>query len=66
MVDQLLDVLVEIRNEGVTILLVEQDVHSAFSVADRAYVMETGRIVREGAAAALADDPEVKRAYLGV
>jgi len=66
MVDLLLDVLVDIRKEGVTILLVEQDVHSAFQVADRAYVMETGRIVREGTAAALADDPEVKRAYLGV
>jgi branched-chain amino acid transport system ATP-binding protein len=65
-VDLLLDVLVDIRKEGVTILLVEQDVHSAFEVADRAYVMETGRIVREGSAAALADDPEVKRAYLGV
>jgi branched-chain amino acid transport system ATP-binding protein len=48
------------------VLLVEQDVHSAFQVADRAYVMETGRIVREGSAAELADDPDVKRAYLGV
>ncbi|MEO6929655.1 MAG: ATP-binding cassette domain-containing protein, partial [Casimicrobiaceae bacterium] len=66
MVDVLLDVLVEIRGEGVTILLVEQDVHSAFQVADRAYVMETGRIVRHGKASELADDPEVKRAYLGV
>ncbi len=66
MVDLLLDVLVDIRKEGVTILLVEQDVHSAFQVADRAYVMETGRIVREGSASALADDPEVIRAYLGV
>ena len=65
-VDLLLGVLVDIRKEGVTILLVEQDVHSAFEVADRAYVMETGRIVREGPAAELAGDPEVKRAYLGV
>ena len=65
-VDLLLDVLVDIRGEGVTILLVEQDVHSAFQVADRAYVLETGRIVREGAASELADDPEVRRAYLGV
>ena len=64
-VDLLLDVLVDIRSEGVTILLVEQDVHSAFQVADRAYVMETGRIVREGAASELADDPAVRRAYLG-
>jgi branched-chain amino acid transport system ATP-binding protein len=65
-VDRLLDVLLEIRNEGVTILLVEQDVHSAFSVADRAYVLETGRVVREGPAAQLSEDPEVKRAYLGL
>jgi branched-chain amino acid transport system ATP-binding protein len=64
-VDLLLDVLVDIRSEGVTILLVEQDVHSAFQVADRAYVLETGRIVREGAASELAEDPEVRRAYLG-
>jgi branched-chain amino acid transport system ATP-binding protein len=64
--DLLLDMLAEIRNEGVTILLVEQDVHSAFSIADRAYVLETGRVVREGPAAQLAEDSDVKRAYLGL
>ena len=47
-------------------LLVEQDVFAAFSVADRAYVMETGRIVREGPVKALETDPELRRAYLGV
>ena len=47
-------------------LLVEQDVFAAFSVADRGYVMETGRIVREGKVSELASDPEVRRAYLGV
>jgi branched-chain amino acid transport system ATP-binding protein len=65
-VDQLLGVLVEIRGQGVTVLLVEQDVFAAFSVADRGYVMETGRIVREGPVSELARDPEVRRAYLGV
>ena len=65
-VDQLLGVLAEIRGEGVTVLLVEQDVFAAFSVADRGYVMETGRIVREGKVSDLAGDPEVRRAYLGV
>jgi branched-chain amino acid transport system ATP-binding protein len=65
-VDQLLAVLAEVRRQGVTVLLVEQDVFAAFSVADRAYVMETGRIVREGPASALAKDPEVQKAYLGV
>jgi branched-chain amino acid transport system ATP-binding protein len=65
-VDQLLAVLADIRREGVTVLLVEQDVFAAFSVADRGYVMETGHIVREGPVAELASDPEVRRAYLGV
>ena len=65
-VDLLLETLVQIRKEGVTVLLVEQDVFSAFYVADRGYVMETGAIVRVGRAAELAEDPEVKRAYLGI
>lgn len=65
-VDLLLGVLVQIRSQGVTVLLVEQDVFSAFHVADRGYVMETGEIVRQGSAAELAEDPEVKRAYLGL
>lgn len=65
-VDQLLTVLAEIRKAGVTVLLVEQDVFAAFSVADRAYVMETGRIVREGKVNDLASDPELRKAYLGV
>ncbi|HSB18733.1 MAG TPA: hypothetical protein VLD85_01860 [Anaeromyxobacteraceae bacterium] len=65
-VDQLLAVLAEIRGQGITVLLVEQDVFAAFSVADRGYVMETGRIVREGPVAELRADGEVRRAYLGV
>jgi branched-chain amino acid transport system ATP-binding protein len=65
-VDLLLDTLVAIRKEGVTVLLVEQDVFSAFYVADRGYVMESGAIVRVGPAKELAEDPEVKRAYLGI
>ena len=64
-VDQLLVVLGEIRSQGVTILLVEQDVFAAFSIADRGYVLETGGIVREGPVAELSHDPEVQRAYLG-
>ncbi|MBZ9701649.1 MULTISPECIES: ABC transporter ATP-binding protein [unclassified Mesorhizobium] len=65
-VEQLMGVLATIREEGVTILLVEQDVHLALSAADRGYVMEGGRIVHQGAAKDLVDDPEVRRAYLGL
>ena len=65
-VDLLLDVLTKIRRQGVTVLLLEQDVFSAPHIADRGYVMEMGHIVREGAARQLAVDPEVQRAYLGV
>ena len=65
-VDLLLETMTQIRDQGVTVLLVEQDVYAALSVADRGYVMETGAIVREGTARELRDDPEVQRAYLGV
>ncbi|MCC6194519.1 MAG: ABC transporter ATP-binding protein [Burkholderiales bacterium] len=64
-VDVLLGVLADVRKDGVAILLVEQDVNVAFEAADRAYVLETGRIVREGAVADLAHDPQVRKAYLG-
>ena len=64
-VDLLLETMARIRSEGVTVLLVEQDVHAALSVADRGYVLETGEIVREGSAEALKNDPGVQRAYLG-
>jgi branched-chain amino acid transport system ATP-binding protein len=63
---QLMDVLGIIRNEGVTVLLVEQDVQLALSGADRGYVLETGRVVLSGSAASLIDDPAVQQAYLGL
>jgi branched-chain amino acid transport system ATP-binding protein len=53
------------REDGVSVLLVEQDAHSSLKVADRAYVMETGNIILEGPAQELRDNPEVKKAYLG-
>jgi branched-chain amino acid transport system ATP-binding protein len=65
-VDHLLMVLAAFREIGVTVLLVEQDVFAAFSVADRGYVLETGRIVQEGRVADLERDPALRRAYLGV
>ena len=65
-VEQLMGVLATIRDEGVTVLLVEQDVHLALSGADRGYVMETGSIVLDGDAKVLIDDPAVRKAYLGL
>jgi branched-chain amino acid transport system ATP-binding protein len=55
----------EIRDAGVTVLLVEQNARGALTVADDAYVLETGRIVLRGSAGALAADPRVQHAYLG-
>ena len=54
-----------IRNEGTTILLVEQNANAALHHSDRAYVLETGRIVMEGNSKELSEDPKVKEAYLG-
>ena len=65
-VDLLIDKLAEVRKNGVTVLLVEHDIFSAFHVADRGYVLETGRIVRSGSVSELAQDPEVRRAYHGI
>jgi branched-chain amino acid transport system ATP-binding protein len=55
----------EIRGEGTTILLVEQNAHAALGHSDRAYVLETGHIVMEGPSKELAADPRIKEAYLG-
>ena len=57
--------LQDIRDAGVTILLVEQNAHLALEIADRAYVLETGRVVMEGDAGEIASSPRVKEAYLG-
>jgi ABC-type branched-subunit amino acid transport system ATPase component len=65
MVNELFDVLAQLRDEGVTILLVDQMALLALTVADRGYVLESGRIVRADSAAALAGDPDVEAAYLG-
>jgi branched-chain amino acid transport system ATP-binding protein len=64
-VDRLLEILLEIRKAGMPVLLVEQDVFAAFSVADRGYVLETGHIVGEGPISELREDPRVRAAYLG-
>jgi len=65
MVQAILDVLVEINRGGVAVFLVEQNVRAALTLAHRAYILETGRIVGEGGGAELLQDPHVRRAYLG-
>jgi branched-chain amino acid transport system ATP-binding protein len=65
MADEVFDVVREINRHGVTVLLVEQNVHNALSVASRAYVVETGRITSSRDAAELLDDPALLNAYLG-
>jgi branched-chain amino acid transport system ATP-binding protein len=65
LVEQIFETVLTINRQGVTILLVEQNAAMALSIAGRGYVLETGRIALEGAAAQLADNPEVRRAYLG-
>ncbi len=62
---QFLDEVQRSRDEGLTVLLVEQNARAALRIADRGYVLETGRIVLEGTAQELLDNPEVQRAYLG-
>jgi branched-chain amino acid transport system ATP-binding protein len=65
-VERIAEVLREINRSGLTILLVEQDVLTAFELANHAYVLETGRISVDGAPTALADDPRIRQAYLGM
>jgi branched-chain amino acid transport system ATP-binding protein len=65
LVDDIFKVILAIREEGVTILLVEQNAKKALELADKGYVFETGKVVIEGAAAKLMDSAEVKQAYLG-
>ena len=65
LVEQIFDIIRKLHAEGTTILLVEQNAQMALSVADRAYVMETGKITLSGTGAELAASDEVKKAYLG-
>jgi branched-chain amino acid transport system ATP-binding protein/branched-chain amino acid transport system permease protein len=65
MIDELYDALAELRDDGVTILLVDQMATLALTVADRGYVLESGHVVRADSAAALAQDPTLEAAYLG-
>ena len=64
-VNEIFDIIREVSEGGTTVLLVEQNAKKALSIADRAYVLETGRIVLDGKAEELLNDDSVKKAYLG-
>ena len=64
-VQEVFDIIREINHQGMTILLVEQNANMALKAADKGYVMETGRITLSGTGADLAENEEVKEAYLG-
>lgn len=65
LVNEIFDIIQEVSKGGTTVLLVEQNAKKALSIADRAYVLETGRIVLEGDAKVLMSDDSIKKAYLG-
>ena len=65
LVEQIFDIIQELNQHGTTILLVEQNAQAALSIADRGYVLETGKIVTSGTGTELLASPEIKKAYLG-
>ena len=65
LVERIFEVIDTLKRRGTTMLLVEQNVHHALDVADRAYVLETGQVTLAGPAAALKHDPQVEHSYLG-
>ncbi|RJG14079.1 ABC transporter ATP-binding protein [Pseudomonas cavernicola] len=64
-IQQIFEIIEQLRKEGVTVFLVEQNANQALKLADRAYVLENGRIVMQGSGEALLNDPKVRDAYLG-
>jgi branched-chain amino acid transport system ATP-binding protein len=66
LIQQIFSIITEINSQGTTVLVVEQNAQQALSRAHRAYIMETGQIVKEGAGRDLLGDPAVRNAYLGV
>ena len=65
LVEQIFDIIRQLHADGTTILLVEQNAQAALAVADRGYVLETGRIVTEGTGTALLESDTIRKAYLG-
>ena len=66
LVDEIFDAIQAIRTTGVTVLLVEQRLAESLDIADRAYVLQSGRVVLSGKAAEIQSHPEIRRAYLGI
>jgi len=66
LVDQIFEAVLAIRAAGVTVLIVEQRLAESLEIADRAYVLQTGRVGLQGTAAQVRDDPAIRRAYLGI
>jgi len=64
--EQILENVVALKSRGLTVLLVEQNAHAALGIADRAYVLETGRVTLEGECTMLRNDARVREAYLGL
>jgi branched-chain amino acid transport system ATP-binding protein len=65
LVQEIFKIVKDVNASGVTVLLVEQNANMALSIADRAYVLETGHIVKEGSAQELKNDSAIQKAYLG-
>jgi len=66
LVDEIFEAVETIRKTGVTILLVEQRIAESLQIADRAYILQTGKVMLSGPAAEIRENPEVRRAYLGI
>jgi len=64
-IQQIFDIIEQLRRDGVTVFLVEQNANQALKIADRAYVLENGRVVMQGTGESLLTDPKVRDAYLG-
>jgi branched-chain amino acid transport system ATP-binding protein len=64
-VENIFELILEIRREGTTVLMVEQNAYAALDMCDRAYLLETGRVAHQGLAAEMIANPDIRRAYLG-
>lgn len=66
LVDEVLDTVRRLKEEGITILLVEQNVREALDLADRGYILQTGRVIAEGSGDELLDSDVIRSAFLGI